>query len=155
MPLISWKLCLINLRFYFHWSCKLQMLNASSNSCPLWSIPYCTVSTSYGCFHQFTVILLCSFEQSCNAVNAFAIALHTHYIWWGFCMLNMKDRKYKKKLIQNMPIVKILSIFFFGSSVTKHPTQNNSLTRKLMKKFEVFNLSFLRHSNQSHQMHGK
>ena len=64
-------------------------------------------------------------------------------------------RKYTKKLIQNMPIVKILTIFFFGNAVTKHPIQNNSLTPKLMKKFEVFNLSFLRHSNQSHQMHGK
>jgi len=64
-------------------------------------------------------------------------------------------RKYKKKLIQNMPIVKILTIFFFSNSVTKHPIQNNSLTPKLMKKFEVFNLSFLRHSDKSHQMHGK
>ena len=37
------------------------MLDASSNSCSLWSIPYCTFPASHGCFHRFTVVLPCSF----------------------------------------------------------------------------------------------
>lgn len=32
-------------------------------------------------------------------------------------------RKYKEKFIQNIPIVKILTIFYFGNSMTKHPIQ--------------------------------
>ena len=28
------------------------------------------------------------FEQSCDAVNALASALHMHYIWHGFRMVN-------------------------------------------------------------------
>lgn len=32
------------------------------------------------------------FEQFCDAINVLALALHTHYIWWGFQMVDKNVR---------------------------------------------------------------